>query len=122
VLAFDGAMNGIDAQRALSIVRDIRDQVQEAGTTAVFSLESPTPEVMGLFDNIVVLAEGQELYHGPSLQRGRRRRPPRHRLHPAKAHGHQPTSPCGGPPRRPTPQRCTSRRGCTLSGRRRRGF
>jgi ABC-type multidrug transport system ATPase subunit len=65
VLALDGATTGIDAPRALAIVSHLRTHVRESGATAIIALESPTPEVLALFDAVIVMAEGRELYHGP---------------------------------------------------------
>ena len=65
VLALDGAVNGVDAPRALSIITSLRASVLELHLTAVVSLESPTPEVFALFDSLILLAQGRMLYHGP---------------------------------------------------------
>ena len=65
ILALDEAANGLDAPRALSVLSLVRESVRASGSTAIISLEAPTPEVLELADAVVILAEGRELYHGP---------------------------------------------------------
>ncbi|XP_008677971.1 ABC transporter G family member 39 isoform X2 [Zea mays] len=64
-LFMDEISNGLDSATAYQIVNSLRQSVHILGATALISLLQPAPEIYELFDDIVLLAEGQIVYQGP---------------------------------------------------------
>lgn len=58
VLCMDEISTGLDSAILYSIITFLKQSVSALRSTALISLLQPPPEVMGLFDDIIVLTEG----------------------------------------------------------------
>ncbi|KAK3165312.1 hypothetical protein QOZ80_1AG0031670 [Eleusine coracana subsp. coracana] len=65
VLFMDEISTGLDSSTTFQIVRCIQQIVHLGEATVVVSLLQPAPEVFELFDDVVLLSEGQIVYQGP---------------------------------------------------------
>ncbi|KAL3421066.1 ABC transporter [Phlyctema vagabunda] len=63
VLFLDEVTTGLDAASALQLIKTLK-QLAETGRTIIVTLHQPRSEIWGLFDNILLLAEGYPLYCG----------------------------------------------------------
>ncbi|KAL9370561.1 hypothetical protein Peur_035701 [Populus x canadensis] len=61
----DEISTGLDSSTAYQIVKFMRKMVHLLDMTTVTSLLQPTPETFELFDDIILLSEGQIVYQGP---------------------------------------------------------
>lgn len=61
----DDVSNGLDSATTYDIIRSFSEMCRILGTTYVISLLQPSPEVYNLFDEVLLLSEGQIIYHGP---------------------------------------------------------
>ncbi|RLN91156.1 hypothetical protein BBJ28_00007585 [Nothophytophthora sp. Chile5] len=68
VSLMDEITTGLDSSAALDVVSAQRRLARQQRQTVVISLQQPAPEVLALFDNILLLADGEVLYHGPRAQ------------------------------------------------------
>ncbi|KAL3645872.1 transcription factor [Castilleja foliolosa] len=64
-LFMDEISNGLDSSTTYQIVNMLRQQVHIMKGTAFISLLQPAPETYDLFDDIILLADGQIVYQGP---------------------------------------------------------
>jgi len=62
-LVADLPTNGLDAKTAFDVVDRMR-RVCATGKSAIMALASPSPELLMLFDKVIVLAKGETLYYG----------------------------------------------------------
>lgn len=58
-LFMDETSTGLDSSMTFQIVRFMRQMVHIMDMTMVISLLQPAPETFNLFDNIILLSEGQ---------------------------------------------------------------
>ncbi|GMF38671.1 unnamed protein product [Phytophthora lilii] len=65
VSLMDEITTGLDSSAAFDVVNAQRRLARQQRQTVVISLQQPAPEVLALFDNILLLADGEVLYHGP---------------------------------------------------------
>ncbi|KAL5721281.1 Pleiotropic drug resistance protein 2 [Ranunculus cassubicifolius] len=65
VFFMDELSNGLDSSTTLQIVKFLRQMVHIMDATMIISLLQPAPELFDLFDDIILLSEGQIVYHGP---------------------------------------------------------
>ena len=65
VLCLDEVTNGLDAATAADIMRFVAEWAHVTGGTVVAALQAPTPETLACFDEVVLLSDGRELFHGP---------------------------------------------------------
>ena len=65
VLALDGITTGVDSNTALRLVRRLACEARASGGALLAVLMQPGPEVVALFDEVILLSEGLELFHGP---------------------------------------------------------
>ncbi|KAL5725550.1 drug-responsive transcription factor pdr3 [Ranunculus cassubicifolius] len=65
VFLMDEISTGLDSTTAFQIVSCLQQLVHITECTMLVSLLQPTPEVFDLFDDIILMAEGKVLYHGP---------------------------------------------------------
>ncbi|GLJ44148.1 hypothetical protein SUGI_0920890 [Cryptomeria japonica] len=65
VLLMDEISTGLDSSTTFQIVKYLRQSVHALDGTAVISLLQPAPETFELFDDIILLSEGQIVYQGP---------------------------------------------------------
>ncbi|KFK36615.1 hypothetical protein AALP_AA4G146800 [Arabis alpina] len=64
-LFMDEITNGLDSSTAFQIVKSLQQLAHITNATVFVSLLQPAPESYDLFDDIVLLAEGKIVYHGP---------------------------------------------------------
>ncbi|XVF34334.1 hypothetical protein REPUB_Repub18cG0050800 [Reevesia pubescens] len=64
-LFMDEITNGLDSSTAFQIVACLQQLVHITDATLLVSLLQPAPETFALFDDIILMAEGKILYHGP---------------------------------------------------------
>ncbi|XP_065020889.1 pleiotropic drug resistance protein 2-like isoform X3 [Musa acuminata AAA Group] len=64
-LFMDEISTGLDSSTTFQIVKFIRQMVHVMDGTVLISLLQPAPETFELFDDIILLSEGQILYQGP---------------------------------------------------------
>jgi ABC-type multidrug transport system ATPase subunit len=64
-LFMDEISTGLDSSTTFQIVNSLRQTVHILGGTAVISLLQPAPETYNLFDDIILLSDGQIVYQGP---------------------------------------------------------
>jgi len=67
-LFMDEISTGLDSSTTFQIVNSLRQSVHILGGTALIALLQPAPETYNLFDDIVLLSEGQVVYQGPREQ------------------------------------------------------
>ncbi|GJN34172.1 hypothetical protein PR202_gb22816 [Eleusine coracana subsp. coracana] len=64
-LFMDEISTGLDSSTTFQIVNSIRQTIHIVGGTAVIALLQPAPETFELFDDIILLSDGQLVYNGP---------------------------------------------------------
>ncbi|XP_030965023.1 pleiotropic drug resistance protein 2-like isoform X2 [Quercus lobata] len=64
-LFMDEISNGLDSSTTFQIVKFMRQMVHIMDVTMIISLLRPAPETFDLFDDIILLSEGQIVYQGP---------------------------------------------------------
>ncbi|XP_058751871.1 pleiotropic drug resistance protein 1-like [Vicia villosa] len=64
-LFMDEISTGLDSSTTFQIVNSLRQYVHIMNGTAVISLLQPAPETYDLFDDIILISDGQVVYHGP---------------------------------------------------------
>ncbi|ERM97050.1 hypothetical protein AMTRI_Chr05g64100 [Amborella trichopoda] len=65
VLFMDEISTGLDSSTTYQIIRYLRHSVHALDGTTVISLLQPAPETYELFDDVILLSEGQIVYQGP---------------------------------------------------------
>ncbi|CAI9286405.1 unnamed protein product [Lactuca saligna] len=65
VLLMDEISTGLDSSTTFQIVNSFKQYVHILEATALISLLQPAPETYSLFDDIVLLSDGQIVYQGP---------------------------------------------------------
>ncbi|XP_057534339.1 ABC transporter G family member 39-like isoform X3 [Amaranthus tricolor] len=68
LLLLDEISTGLDSSTAFQICKCIREMVQIMDMTTIISLLQPTPEIFELFDDVILLSDGQIVYQGPCDQ------------------------------------------------------
>ena len=64
-LFMDEISTGLDSSTTFQIVNSIRNSIHILEGTAVISLLQPAPETYELFEDIILLSDGQVVYQGP---------------------------------------------------------
>ncbi|XP_061346220.1 pleiotropic drug resistance protein 1-like isoform X4 [Gastrolobium bilobum] len=64
-LFMDEISTGLDSSTTFQMVNSIRQSIHILNGTAVISLLQPAPETYELFDDIILLSDGQIVYQGP---------------------------------------------------------
>ncbi|KAJ3670858.1 hypothetical protein LUZ60_008284 [Juncus effusus] len=64
VLLMDEISTGLDSSTTYQIINCLRDTIHILQGTAVISLLQPAPETYDLFDDIILISEGQIVYQG----------------------------------------------------------
>ncbi len=64
-LFMDEISTGLDSSTTFSIINSLRQAAKILEFTILVSLLQPAPETFNLFDDIILLSEGQVVYHGP---------------------------------------------------------
>ncbi|GAB9473803.1 hypothetical protein Gpo141_00010950 [Globisporangium polare] len=65
VMIMDEISTGLDSAATYDIVNTQRSVARRFRKTTIISLLQPSPEVFALFDNVLILNEGEVMYHGP---------------------------------------------------------
>ncbi|RLN87469.1 hypothetical protein BBJ28_00016886 [Nothophytophthora sp. Chile5] len=65
VTLMDEISTGLDSAATYDIINTQRSVAQKLRKTVVIALLQPSPEVFALFDDVMILNEGQLMYHGP---------------------------------------------------------
>ncbi|KAK1409687.1 hypothetical protein QVD17_36216 [Tagetes erecta] len=65
VFFMDEISTGLDSSTTFQIVKYMKQMVHVMDVTMIISLLQPAPETFELFDDIILLSEGQIVYHGP---------------------------------------------------------
>ena len=61
----DKITNGLDISTSFQIVTCLQHLAHITDATILISLLQPSPETFDLFDDIILMAEGKIVYHGP---------------------------------------------------------
>lgn len=64
-LFMDEISTGLDSSTTFQMVNSLRQSIHILNGTAVISLLQPAPETYELFDDIILLSDGQIVYQGP---------------------------------------------------------
>ncbi|KAL5728854.1 transcription factor [Ranunculus cassubicifolius] len=64
-LFMDEISTGLDSSTTYQIVKCLKHTLQVFQSTMVISLLQPAPETFELFDDVILICEGQIVYHGP---------------------------------------------------------
>ncbi|KAG6578148.1 ATP-binding cassette (ABC) Superfamily [Phytophthora cinnamomi] len=64
----DEISTGLDSAATFDIIKTQRSIAKKLHKTIVIALLQPAPEVFDLFDNVVILNDGEVMYHGPRVQ------------------------------------------------------
>ncbi|KAJ0976465.1 hypothetical protein J5N97_018430 [Dioscorea zingiberensis] len=67
-LFMDDISTGLDSSTTYQIVKCLQQMAHIMEVTMVISLLQPAPETYELFDDIILMAEGQIAYHGPRCE------------------------------------------------------
>ncbi|XP_025626107.1 ABC transporter G family member 32 isoform X2 [Arachis hypogaea] len=65
VLYMDEISTGLDSATTYQIIRYLKHSTRALDTTTIISLLQPAPETYELFDDVILLCEGQIVYQGP---------------------------------------------------------
>lgn len=65
LLLMDEISTGLDSSTTYQIVKSLRQFIHILNGTAFISLLQPAPETYELFDDIILLSDGQIVYQGP---------------------------------------------------------
>lgn len=64
-LFMDEISTGLDSSTTFQIISFLQQLTHIAESTILVSLLQPAPETFDLFDDIILMAEGKIVYHGP---------------------------------------------------------
>ncbi|KAL5074288.1 hypothetical protein RYX36_013272 [Vicia faba] len=64
-LFMDEISTGLDSSTTFQMINSLRQSIHILSGTALISLLQPTPETFELFDDIILLSDGQIVYQGP---------------------------------------------------------
>ncbi|KAK9907686.1 hypothetical protein WJX75_008105 [Coccomyxa subellipsoidea] len=65
VLLMDEISTGLDSATTYTVVEYLRNATHHMHLTTLVSLLQPAPEVYNLFDDVLLLTDGQLMFHGP---------------------------------------------------------
>ncbi|KAH8829423.1 ABC-2 type transporter-domain-containing protein [Flagelloscypha sp. PMI_526] len=65
---WDNSTRGLDSATALEFIRTLRTQTQYTSSTALVAIYQASQEAYDLFDKVIVLYEGRQIYFGPTNQ------------------------------------------------------
>ncbi|TMW67503.1 hypothetical protein Poli38472_011123 [Pythium oligandrum] len=67
VLLMDEISTGLDSAATFDIIKTYRSMARRLRKTVVIALLQPSPEVFGLFDDVLLLNKGRVMYNGPRV-------------------------------------------------------
>jgi len=65
VLFMDEISTGLDSSTTYQIIKYLKHSTRALDATTIVSLLQPAPETYELFDDVILLCEGQIVYQGP---------------------------------------------------------
>ncbi|KAJ0410494.1 hypothetical protein ATCC90586_000664 [Pythium insidiosum] len=65
VLCLDEISTGLDSAATFDIIKTQRSLARKFQKTVIIALLQPSPEVLALFDDVLILNDGYVMYHGP---------------------------------------------------------
>jgi ABC-type multidrug transport system ATPase subunit len=65
----DAITNGLDTATTFDIINATKSLAEILDQTFVISLLQPPPEVFNLFDEIILMSEGNIIYHGTYIHK-----------------------------------------------------
>lgn len=68
ILSWDNSTRGLDASTALDFVKSLRIQTNLYKTTTFVSLYQASENIFNLFDKVMVIDEGRQVYFGPAKE------------------------------------------------------
>lgn len=68
ILFLDEPTSGLDAYNAYNVVECLINLVKTYNRTVIFTIHQPRSNIVALFDNLVLLADGRAVYSGPFSQ------------------------------------------------------
>ncbi|TMW55219.1 hypothetical protein Poli38472_013110 [Pythium oligandrum] len=68
VFLCDEISTGLDSAATFDITQSLKSFTRTLGGSVVIALLQPPPEVVELFDDVLILAEGRLVYHGPTIE------------------------------------------------------
>ncbi|KAL6928002.1 ATP-binding cassette multidrug transporter pdr5 [Hanseniaspora valbyensis] len=68
IVCFDNSTRGLDSSSTLSFIKCLKTQSKTSDTTSVVAIYQCSQEAYNLFDNVIVLDEGYQLYNGPTSE------------------------------------------------------
>ncbi|KAG6009719.1 hypothetical protein E4U21_001467 [Claviceps maximensis] len=71
ILSWDNSTRGLDSSTALDFVRSLRVQTNLYKTTTFVSLYQASENIYNLFDKVMVIDQGKQIYFGPAQEAGR---------------------------------------------------
>lgn len=66
IVCFDNSTRGLDSASTLSFIKCLKTQAITSDSTSVVAIYQCSQEAYKLFDTVIVLDEGYQLYHGPT--------------------------------------------------------
>lgn len=67
LLFLDEPLSGLDSYAAFTLTRALKD-LAIAGVPVLCTIHQPSSEIFAMFDDVLILHEGQAVYHGPVVQ------------------------------------------------------
>lgn len=67
VLLLDEPTSGLDSVTSVKIVA-LLNELARKGRTIIFTIHQPTAEVLSYFDDLMLMAQGKAVYHGPMAE------------------------------------------------------
>ncbi|GLE01525.1 hypothetical protein PINS_up010355 [Pythium insidiosum] len=68
VLCLDEISTGLDSAATFDIIKTQRSLARKFQKTIIIALLQPSPEVLALFDDVLIMNDGYVMYHGPRDQ------------------------------------------------------
>jgi len=65
ILLLDEPTTGLDSVNALRVGQLLRDLAHQEGRTVICTIHTPSSELYDVFDDVLLLAKGSVVYHGP---------------------------------------------------------
>jgi ABC-type multidrug transport system ATPase subunit/ABC-type multidrug transport system permease subunit len=67
ILLLDEPTSGLDSVTSVKIISSLRE-ISRKGRTVIYTLHQPTAEALSFFDDLMLMALGKAVYHGPMDQ------------------------------------------------------
>ena len=67
VLFLDEPTSGLDTKNAYSVVKILHELAHLQGRTVIATIHQPSSEIFHMFDDLLLMSQGQILYYGPAI-------------------------------------------------------